>query len=448
MTAPIDALDPDDAPVGSDEQMLTKLLRETFDYFVFEENKHTGLMPDHNAPGTPASIAVVGMALSAYVVAVERGIMTRATAIERTLRVLRFFAASEQSESATATGYKGFYYHFIDVRHGKRAWSSELSTIDTGFLIAGMLVAADFFTASGHDETEIRALADMLYRRVDWTWALNGGTTLSHGWKPDTGFLPYRWDDGYNEAMLLYVLALGSPTFPIPVEGYLQWTSTFEWRSVYGFDYFYAGPLFIHQFSHQWLDFRGIRDDASRQRGLDYFENSRRATAVHREYAIQNPNGFAQYSAFGWGLTASDGPGPARLKVDGRQRQFLGYAARGAPDGPDDGTISPWAVVASLPFAPSDVLATVRHAIERLKLKHRRLYGFDASFNPTFPDTQRHALGWISPWRFGINQGPIVMMIGNYQSAVIWNVTKRCRYLRAGLRRAGFRGGWLDVEAP
>jgi hypothetical protein len=206
----------------------------------------------------------------------------------------------------------------------------------------------------------------------------------------------------------------------------------------------YAGPLFIHQMSHLWLDFRGIHDDFNKKVGIDYFENSRRATRVHQQYGIENPLKFAHYSEYGWGLTASDGPGPAAVKVNGVDRTFFGYEARGAPFSPDDGTISPWAVATSLPFAPEIVIKTMRHIIEHLKSLCRNPYGgFIASFNPTYPDTSNlHA--WTSPWIFGLNEGPILMMIENYHSELIWNTIKRCPYVVKGLQRAGFRGGWLD----
>jgi len=267
---------------------------------------------------------------------------------------------------------------------------------------------------------------------------------MSHGWKPESGFLPYRWDTGYSEAIILYALALGSPTFPIDPQGYKEWISTFEWKKVYDIEYLYAGPLFIHQMSHLWLDFRGIHDDVNRKVGIDYFENSRRATLIHRQYGIENPLKFAHYSEYCWGLTASDGPGPAVLKVNGIERTFSGYEARGAPFGPDDGTVSPWAVATSVPFAPEIVIRTMRYIIERLKSLGRSPYGgFVASFNPTYPDSSSNLHAWTSPWIFGLNEGPILMMIENYQTELIWNAVRRCPYIVKGLQRAGFRDGWL-----
>jgi hypothetical protein len=431
-------------PQGTDEEMIDGLRRCTFDYFRDEVDPYTGLIADKTQPGSPSSIAAVGMGLSVYVVAVERDLLSRAEAIERTLKVLRFFHSSPQGTDADATGYKGFYYHFLDMKTGRRAGRCELSTIDTAIFMAGVLTAAAYFHGVSRHEREIRELAEALYRRVDWHWALNKGKTISHGWKPESGFLRYRWDNRYSEATILYVLAMGSPTFPVDPEGYRQWISTFECTKLYGIEHLYAGPLFIHQMSHLWIDFRGIHDDFNRKAGIDYFENSRRATYVQREYCIHNPLGFAHYHEYGWGLTASDGPGPAVRQVKGVRRVFYDYKARGAPFGPDDGTISPWAVAASLPFAPEIVMTTMRHAMERLALKGRSPYGFDASFNPTYPEKNRNLHGWVSPWIFGLNQGPIILMIENFQTGLIWNIMRTCSSVTEGLRRAGFRDGWID----
>lgn len=433
-------------PQGTDAEMLADLRRATFEFFRREVNPRNGLIPDKTQPGSPSSIAALGMGLSAYVVAVERDFLSRREAADRTLTLLTFLHAAHQGPEPDATGYKGFYYHFLDMETGRRAWQCELSTIDTAILMAGVLTAASYFAGNNDQEREIRERAGALYRRVDWQWALNQKSTLCHGWKPESGFLPYRWDTGYSEAHILYVLAMGSPTFPIDARGYREWTSTFEWKTLYDIEHLYAGPLFIHQMSHVWLDFRGIRDDVNRKRGIDYFENSRRATHVQRQYGIENPRGFSHYHQYGWGLTASDGPGDAVIEVNGVRRTFFDYVARGAPFGPDDGTLSPWAVVTSLPFAPEIVIDTIRHAIERLDLKSRSPYGFDASVNPTYPERSGNRYGWVSPWIFGLNQGPIILMIENSQSRLIWKCMRACPHVVEGLRRGGFRGGWLDNE--
>jgi hypothetical protein len=432
-------------PLGTtDPEMLDNLRRAIVDYFLKEANPKTGLIADRTQPGSPSSIAAVGMGLSVFAVAVERGILSRAAAVEKTLTLLRFFHSSHQGPEPDATGYKGFYYHFLDMQTGRRAIQCELSTVDTAILLAGVLIVANYFTGDGKNESEIRELAEILYRRVDWKWALDGGTTISHGWMPGSGFLPYRWDQGYSEALILYAMALGSPTFPIDPQGYKDWTATFEWKKVYDTQYLYAGPLFIHQMSHLWIDFRGIHDDFNRKVGIDYFENSRRATYIHRQYAIENPRGFERYGEYVWGLTASDGPGDVTLEVNGVKRTFFDYVARGAPFGPDDGTVSPWAVATSLPFAPEIVIKTIRHAIEVLQLKGRSPYGFVASFNATFPEKTGNLNSWMSPWVFGLNEGPILMMIENFQSELIWKTFRRCPHVVKGLQRAGFRDGWLD----
>ncbi len=427
-----------------DRDMLLKLQAETFDYFARQVSSTTGLIADSSKPGSPASIAAVGLGLTADTVAVERGLMSRDDAVARTLTVLRFFSRSEQSALPHATGYKGFYYHFLDMSTGGRAGTCELSTIDTALLMAGILTVAMYFRSDTDDEAEIRSLADSLYRRVDWAWAADERGAIGHGWTPEHGRLPYAWDKGYSEASILYVLALGSPTFPIAAEGYRSWSSTFELKTFYGIDYLYGGPLFMHQLSHVWIDYRELRDARNREVGFDYFENSRRATLIQRAYAIQNPHGFAHYGANGWGFTASDGPGPAVRTIDGVRREFYGYVARGAPLGPDDGTIAPWAVVASLPFAPDVVCDVIHHAIERLGPRPESS-GFDGSFNPTFPSTDQNPNGWVAPWKLGLNEGPIILMIENYLSELIWSTFVRCPYVVHGLRRAGFEGGYLDA---
>lgn len=422
---------------------LEKLQRETFDYFLHETNPANGLVIDKTAPGWPASIAATGLALACYPVGIERGFMSRIAAVERTLATLRFFWNSPQGPEPDATGHHGFYYHFLDMQTGQRSWQCELSTVDSAFLLAGALAAGVYFDADNADERKIRRLADALYRRADWQWAQNEGLTVTHGWKPESGFLEHRWQ-GYDEAMLLYILGLGSPTHPLPENSYTAWTSTYRWEQHYGFEYLYAGPLFTHQLSHVWIDFRAIQDAFMRDRGIDYFENSRRATYVQQQYAIDNPRKFADYASCCWGITASEGPGPDVLKINGVKRQFFDYVARGVPYGPDDGTLAPWAVVASLPFAPEIVLYALDHCIHQAKLTKFNSYGFKAAFNPTHPGTPGNPYGWwVSPWHFGLNQGPIVLMIENYRTGLLWQLTRKCLPITIGLRRAGFSGGWL-----
>ncbi|MDQ3089118.1 MAG: hypothetical protein M3Q78_11060 [Acidobacteriota bacterium] len=423
------------------ENELDKLQKDTFSYFLEETNLENGLVPDNTRRGSHCSITAVGLGLSAYTIGVERGFMTRAEAVKRTLTTLRFFWESPQSKEKDATGYKGFFYHFLDMKTGRRAWKSELSTIDTTFFLAGALAAAQYFNRAAKEENEIRSLADALYRRADWQWALNGGTKVSMGWKPESGFLKYRWE-GYSEALLLYALGLGSPTFPLPEKSYRAFTETYKWKKLYGIEFLYAGSLFMHQLSHVWIDFRGIQDEFMRGKGIDYFENSRRATYIQQKYAIRNPKKFAGYNENCWGVTASDGPGPANRKIKGVERKFFDYVARSIPNGPDDGTIAPWAAVASLPFAPEIVLPAIGYFNDAYPDMTSK-YGLKCSFNPTFTDGGKNLKGWISVGYYGLDQGPIVLMIENYRTGFFWKMMRRCPYLAAGLRRAGFTGSWL-----
>src|SRR5688572_20337323 len=241
------------------DEHLQTLQRNTFRYFWEETNPENGLIPDNtSADDVPASIAGVGFALASYPVAVERSFVPRTRAVERTLATLRFFWNAPHGSAPDASGHRGFFYHFLDVTTGRRAWRCELSTIDTAILIAGTLTAAAYFDQETADEREVRKLADSLYRRVDWRWAQNRKATVSHGWKPETGFQRHRWQ-GYNEALILYVLGLGSPTHPLSEKSYPAWTSTYRWKKLYGHEFLYGAPLFMHQLSHVWIDFRGIQ---------------------------------------------------------------------------------------------------------------------------------------------------------------------------------------------
>ena len=424
----------------SDEILLDRLQRAAFGYFVENWNPQNGLVADTNRVGAPASIAVVGFALSCYPVGVERGWMERADAAARTLEAFRFFSNSGRGGKSDGVGYKGFYYHFLDMKTGKRVWQSELSLIDTTLLLAGVLLASAYFTHETPIEHEIRQRADAIYRRIDWRWACDGRATARQGWKPESGFLHYGWE-GYSEAAILYVLGLASPSHPLPDESFKAWTATYQWENIYDYEFLYAGPLFIHHFSQAWIDFEGIRDAFMRERGSDYFENSRRAVLVQREYARRNPYEFEAYGGNCWGFTANEGPGYKTLKIDGQERRFFGYAARGAPYGPDDGTIGPCATLASLPFAPDLAISALRHICARFPdlAKDSRL---PSGFNPTFPG--KGSAGWISNGCFGLDQGIVVLMIENSRSRMIWSLMRRCPYIGIGLRRAGFSGGWLS----
>src|SRR5687768_6694346 len=239
--------------VADEDTHLQTLERNTFRYFWQETNPKNGLIRDNTmADDIPASIAGVGFALASYPVAVERRYVSRAKAVKRTLATLRFFWNAQHGPDPEASGHRGFFYHFLDVATGKRAWQCELSTIDTAILIAGVLTAAAYFDGSTLEEREVRGLAESLYRRVDWRWAQNGAATVAHAWTPEAGFAKHRWE-GYNEALILYVLGLGSDTHPLTKESYRAWTATYRWKKLYGHEFLYGGPLFMHQLSHVFI---------------------------------------------------------------------------------------------------------------------------------------------------------------------------------------------------
>lgn len=421
----------------ADEALIDRLQRGAFGYFQEYFNPQNGLVADTSREGSMCSIAVVGFALSCYPIGVERGWMARDEAVSRTLRSLRFFWDSEQSAQDGATGYHGFYYHFLDMQTGRRVWQCELSMIDTTLLMAGILLAAQYFDGTG-DEATIRALADALYRRVDWRWAQNHGETVAQGWKPECGFLHYGWE-GHNEAIILSILGLSSPTHPLKAGAFEQWCLTYQWENLLGQDVLYSGPLFTHLFSHAWIDFRGVRDSFMREKNSDYFQNTQRSIAVHREYAARNPEGYHGYGPDFWGVTAGDGPQSQALRENGRDLRFFGYMSRGVPYGPDDGTISPWAMLSTLPFGREAALSGTRHLLRhypQVCTQDR----FTSGFNPTIPEGGG---GWLSDGWYGLDQGLLVMTIENDRTGLVWQLMRGCPYVRTGLLRAGFTGGWL-----
>ncbi|WP_041415519.1 glucoamylase family protein [Sinorhizobium fredii] len=419
--------------------LIDRLQRAAFDYFLDYSDARTGLVADTSRQGSPSSIAATGFGLSCYPVAVERGWMRRRDAARRVLTTLRFLDGSRQASDRHATGYRGFYYHFLDMRTGERSWNSELSTIDTALLLAGVLTAAAYFSGADPSEAEIRSLAARLNGRADWAWALNRGDTVTMGWRPPGRFLKHRWH-GYSEALLLYVLALGSSTRPIAPETYGAYSTAHEWLTIDGAPHLHAGALFIHLFPHAWIDFRGIRDKGMREAGSDYFANTCRAIALQRAHAEENPHGFSGYCRDLWGFSACHAPKGWLQLRDGRRQKLLGYAARGAPFGADDGTLVPWAPLAGLPFAPDDCLEGLSHMLAHYPalLSDGRLPG---GFNPSLPGGARE--GWVDDRIVGLDQGLAVMMIENWRSGLIWELTRSIPAFSRGLRRAGFEGGWL-----
>jgi hypothetical protein len=422
----------------SDEALLDRLQRGAFDYLTRYTDPQTGLVADTSRNGSPSSIAVVGFALSCYPVAVERDWLSRGAAAALTLKALRFLWNSPQSDQPDATGFKGFYYHFLDMRSGRRVWQCELSLVDTALLMAGVLTAGSYFDGPGA-EAEIRELSDALYGRVDWNWAQHDQDTVSQGWKPECGFLHYGWE-GYNEATIVYVLGLSAPSHPLPAASFTGWTFTYQWENLLDQDVLYCGPLFTHLFSHAWIDYRGIRDAFMSDRHSDYFENTRRTIAMHREYGARNPHGYEGYDRNLWGITAGDGPSAGEMPgKSSKDRRLFGYMSRGVPYGPDDGTIAPWAMLATLPFGAEAALNGTRHLLQAYPqvCTHDR---FCSGFNATLHGAEGP---WLSEGWYGLDQGLLVMMIENHRTGLIWQLTRDCAAIRAGLIGAGFSGGWL-----
>ncbi|MDO0841943.1 hypothetical protein EIQ06_20520 [Xanthomonas campestris pv. campestris] len=438
--------------------LFSDIERRTFQFFWDTTNELNGLSPDRFPSRPFASIASVGFALTAYPIGIENGWVSRNQAIDRTLTTLKFFRDAPMGPQRTGkAGYKGFYYHFLDMQQGKRydSWV-ELSSVDTALLMMGVLFTQSYYDGDDPREKEIRQIADTLYKRVDWRWLQQRAPLISMGWFPESGFIDHDWM-GYNEAMMLYILALGSPTHGVEPDAWTVWTRTYnnDWGVYQGQEYLSFGPIFGHQYSHVWIDFRDIQDQYMRERGIDYFLNSRRATLAQRDYAIDNPMKWKDYGENVWGLTAGDGPQNTSQEYRGEQRQFRHYSSRGAGlrENFDDGTIAPTAAISSIVFAPEVVIPATEEMHKRYGDFLYSSYGFLDSFNPSFnydiplktgrmvPDR-----GWVASDYIAIDQGPILAMIANYQNEFVWNVMKKNAYIRTGLERAGFTGGWLTPD--
>jgi len=437
----------------ADQEFLNDVSRRTFDWFWDTTDSTTGLAPDRWPTKSFVSVGAMGFALTAYPIGAERGWVTREAAARRTRTTLAYMLAAKQDTArAGSTGYRGFYYHFLHPHDGTRFETVELSTQDTAMFLCGALFCQAYFDRDTPDEAAVRALAESLYARVDWKWAQPRPPGITLGWLPESGFL--EWDyRGVNETMLLYLLALGSPSNPIDPAAWAFYTEPYRWGTFHGEEHFGFAPLFGHQYTHVWYDFRGIRDAKNREKGLDYFENARRATLAQRNYAIANPRGFRGYGADVWGLTACDGPLDTTMTLEGRERKFQTYTARGASftEIVDDGTIAPTAVGGSLPFAPTETVAALRAMVARYGEPLYGRYGFVDAFNPTFdaPVRVQHGrvvpgVGWFDTDHLGIDQGPILAMIENERTGLVWKAMRKSPHVVRGLRRAGFTGGWLD----
>ncbi len=420
------------ASAQTTEALLDSVQHRAFSYFWNEANPSNGLVRDRSTSGSPASIAAVGFGLSAITVGIDHGWITRDQGRDRVLTTLNTFWNFPQGNSVSGTiGYKGLFWHFLDMNTGGRTYDSELSTIDTALLFAGMLHARQYFSSTDSLETLIRARADSIYRRADWRFMQNLNPGILMGFQPGgPGFAGYGQWVGYNEGMIIYILALGSPTHPATAGSgnpWNTWTSNYNYQTQYGQTYVIFPPLFGHQYSHCWVDFRYIADTYMRGKGITYFENSRRATLAQRAYCIANPGHFTGYSDSLWGLTASDDPG--------------GYNAHGAPPAQtDNGTISPTAATSSLPFAPEISIPAIRN----MRNAYPQLwgtYGFRDAFNLT-------GTPWYDSDFLGIDQGPMVLMIENYLNSSIWDRFMQNSYVQVGLAKAGFLRTTTDVPGP
>lgn len=435
-------------PYSTDE-----LQRRTFNFF-WDLADQNAQIPDRWPNLAFSSIAATGFGLSAYLVGVERGWVTREQAAERVLKTLKVLAELPQGDASEGvSGYKGFFYHFLDHKKSHRFKDVELSTIDSGLLLAGVLSCQTYFDRANSTEKAIREAADFLYRRVEWDWMLNTNNRISMGWKPESKFIHAEWF-GYTEAMILYVLALGSPTHTIPAASWDAWCQNYTWDDFMGQPHVNFGPLFGHQYSHVWIDFKGIQDPYMQKKGIDYFENSRRATLVNHAYCVQNPRKFKGYSDKVWGLTACDGPVDWLAKHDPRRlcpedwKNFNGYGARGIATDYlfDDGTLAPTAAGGSIPFAPEICMPAMETMWNTYYDSLVGQYGFKDCFNPAFTACGQLPNGWFDTDYLGIDQGPIILMLENYRTGLIWNIMKKNPYIRTGLQRAGFQGGWLGKE--
>ena len=441
------------ARAAREAAFLDTLELRTFRWFWDLSDPRTGLTPDRAPTPSFASVAAVGFALTAYPIGAERGWVTRAQARERTLATLRFFWQAPQGTAPQGcTGYRGFFYHFLEPETGHRFQDVELSTMDSALLLAGALFCQSYFDRDEPEEAQVRALAESLYARADWRWAQVRPPMVVHGWDPEHGFLPYDWR-GMNESMLVPILALGSPAHALGREVWSDWLRGCRWGSFQGVGHVGFPPLFGHQYSQVWLDLRGLQDSLMRAHGTDWFENSRRATLAQRSYAISNPGRFRGYGERLWGLTACDGPVNDSVTVGGRRLRFSTYEARGASfrEIIDDGTVSPAAAGGSIAFAP-EVAVPVLLAMRETYGEHVfGAYGFVDALNPTLdvPTRVQHGrvvqgVGWFDVDRLGIDQGPILAMIENHRSGLVWRTMRRNPHVVRGLRVAGFTGGWLD----
>ncbi|HWH56757.1 MAG TPA: glucoamylase family protein [Terriglobales bacterium] len=395
----------------ADEALLDELERAAFDFYWNEADPHTGLIRDRanadgGGPRTKASIAATGFGLTALCIGHERRFRPRGEIQARVRQTLHFLANQTPTEN-------GLFYHFMEHSTGKRFRQSEVSPIDTAILLCGALTCREQFS-----NAEIQRDATTLYHRVDWNWAMNGGQTFAGSWTPEEGFTKFRWDS-YCESMMLYLLAMGSPTHPIPAE---SWHAVRRPKMVYaGHQYISSpAPLFVHQFSHAWFDFRDKHDDYA-----NYFQNSIVACQAHREFCTSLSHHFPSYSEDIWGITASD--------------SSRGYVAWGGPPllGPIDGSVVPAASAGSLPFLLNESLTVLRTLRSRYGKQTWRKYGFVDAFNPI--------TGWASKDVLGIDVGISMLMAENARSQYVWDTFMRNPEVEVAMTRAGFLPDGFEV---
>ncbi len=372
-----------ESPAG-DAELLNRIERDSIQYFVRMSDKKTGLTRDSTQPGSPASVAATGFSLAAFAVGQSQGWIDPHYAQNYIRKTLRALLRDVHHKN-------GFFYHFVDMRTGARLWNSEASSIDTALLVSGMFLAVQYYP---HD-AEMRETAEKIYRRINWKWMMNGSDFLSMGWKPESGFLPYYWDS-YSEHLILQALAIGASENPIPPKAWSRWA-----RHEAGFRdkkivHSATGSLFTYQYAQAYIDFRDLEDS-----GINYFENSKTAAELNRDYSASFAHQFAGYRGNAWGLSASLGPG--------------GYKAYGAKpgDGLHDGTIAPYAAISSVVFTPSLSAKAARHFYEKYGEKIYGRYGFTDAFNVD--------KDWWAKEYLGIDQGITVLMLENYlRDGIIW----------------------------
>ena len=390
----------------SEQAFVTEMQQRAFMYFDEQTDAVTGLTCDRasTAGGTskaPASIAATGFALTAWCIADQHGWLPEGEARQRVLKTLRFVATQAPQEH-------GWLYHFMDARNGRRVWKCEASTIDTALFLQGALGAREYF-----NDGEVSELVNSIYARIDWRWALNGGTTLSHGWRPETGFIANRWDS-YAEMLGLYLLGIGAPgEEALPASTWQAWKRG-PVVNYAGRTFIQCAPLFTHQYTQAWFDFRGLRDG-----GLDYWQNSVDATLAQREWCASRSEDFPGWSRELWGVTACD--------------TSRGYRAQGGPFGSADkvdGTLAPCAPGGSLPFAPQECLRALREMRTVCGEQVWGRYGFADAFNPQ--------TGWVSSDVIGIDVGITLLMAENLRSGFVWQHFMQAPEVRRAIRLAGF----------